>query len=290
MPAAKRLHLENWQPYVASNDQTVDLPPLLIDVLNDNTLEPDQIDIPKIGQDPKHFGEYFHQRLLLVTKPMVPVLYIADATELNENTSKEAAEVICKYFLALNKDILTVVELKRLVRYADNSSPVAVAVAEEILGLLKQHGALFKNDPVSRFGFSDDPYLVVRKLQRGMYALPPEESRHQGRIEEGYEPRELMYLDVYVRLLDPNNSASTDVNAFKEVLRTDRQTSAPSQACSSPAASVLSLKWKFLDLGLIYRFKDTMDHTHYLPLCPSAQKALLTMYMSFDIPENVKNG
>ena len=43
------------------------------------------------------------------------MLYIADAVDLNVETSAKASEVICRYFLALNKDILTATELKLLV-------------------------------------------------------------------------------------------------------------------------------------------------------------------------------
>jgi hypothetical protein len=196
----------------------VDLPPLFIKMLNDNEFAPaprsdfhallndlnagDEIVIPKLGQDPKHFGEYFHERKLLVTEQMLsiwkdivaerehsfkrvlsgpmgvgksylalflvakayaegwPVLYIADAAELDKRTEWEAAEAICKYFLEINKDILTTTELARLVRYAIDDATVAVAAAEAILGVLLQqtsrktlfvvdeHGALFKDNPV----------------------------------------------------------------------------------------------------------------------------------------------
>lgn len=89
------------------------------------------------------------------------MLYIANAAELNLDTSEEAGRVICKYFLALNKDILTAAELKRLVGYVNN--PVEVAITEAILsGLVKQkvrktllvvdeHGALFEKDKLFQF-------------------------------------------------------------------------------------------------------------------------------------------
>ncbi|RHZ64410.1 hypothetical protein Glove_325g29 [Diversispora epigaea] len=54
-----------------------------------------------------------------------------------------------------------------------------------------------------------------------------------------------------------------------------------------PSKPIVQFEWKFLDLGLIYRYEEGI--THYLPLCPPAQKALLKMYMSFDLPENIKN-
>lgn len=44
--------------------------------------------------------------------------------------------------------------------------------------------------------------------------------------------------------------------------------------------------WKFLDLRLVYRYNERAI-THYLPLCPSARKALLKMYTSFGLPETI---
>ncbi|CAI2168627.1 18817_t:CDS:2 [Funneliformis geosporum] len=86
------------------------------------------------------------------------MLYIADAAGLNVKTSKRAEKVICRYFLALNKDILTAAELKEIVQH-DSSVEVEVAVAEAILHLIKladhkalliidEHDILFEKDPV----------------------------------------------------------------------------------------------------------------------------------------------
>src|SRR4051794_1884294 len=88
------------------------------------------------------------------------ILYIADAADLDVETSLKAGEVICRYFLALNKDILTATELKTLVKHVDaDQSRAEVFVAEEILDMLKisgrktllivdEHGALFEKNPV----------------------------------------------------------------------------------------------------------------------------------------------
>ncbi|RUP47923.1 hypothetical protein BC936DRAFT_145170 [Jimgerdemannia flammicorona] len=87
-----------------------------------------------------------------------PLLYISDAAALDQPTGSKSSEEICKRFLALNKDILTAVELQRLVKYTD-TNPVVDACAGEIMsGLLKQrdhktllvvdeHGALFNVEP-----------------------------------------------------------------------------------------------------------------------------------------------
>jgi len=49
----------------------------------------------------------------------------------------------------------------------------------------------------------------------------------------------------------------------------------------------VQFEWKFLNLGLIYQYKKKI--THYLPLCLSAQKALLKLYMLFSLSESIKN-
>jgi hypothetical protein len=89
------------------------------------------------------------------------VLYIADASDLDTETSVHAGVVICEYFFALNKDILTVTDLENIVQLVDyRFNEVEVVVAESIFKLLKtsvlktllivdEHGALFEqNTPV----------------------------------------------------------------------------------------------------------------------------------------------
>ncbi|CAG8471924.1 16523_t:CDS:2 [Funneliformis caledonium] len=68
------------------------------------------------------------------------ILYITDAAELDVNTLEKAGKVICKYFLTLNRDILTGNELKMLVKNITFSfKKNFIIVAEIILGeLLKQ--------------------------------------------------------------------------------------------------------------------------------------------------------
>ncbi|CAG8483645.1 17138_t:CDS:2 [Acaulospora morrowiae] len=124
-------------------------------------------------------------------------------------------------------------------------------------------------------------------------------------------PRELMHLVKYVQDLDPN---TTDVCDFQKVLkrfekdRVDRILVISQNYYNSlyknekiryydsltsmflPSKSIVHFEWKFLDLGLIYRYMGPQDmDVHYFPLCPSARKALLKVYMSFDLPENIKH-
>ncbi|KAI7819292.1 hypothetical protein BC939DRAFT_460337 [Gamsiella multidivaricata] len=87
------------------------------------------------------------------------VLYVSDASRLNQDTAERASIEICKRFLAINKDILTAAELKEMVTYEDRSTPLVVSIAGTILGSLLQrrerkslyiideHGALFASDP-----------------------------------------------------------------------------------------------------------------------------------------------
>ncbi|CAI2179629.1 19057_t:CDS:2, partial [Funneliformis geosporum] len=296
-----------------------------------------------------------------------PILYIADASDLNVESSKKAGEVICRYFLALNKDILTATELKRIVRNVnDSSAEVEVIIAEEILDLIKladrkallivdEHGILFEKDPVPlrihllsplmNLNFWGEHYKFARVIFTGtaharyerecmkngqyefwvIYVGPLQSNvfdillqlhpvlRIQGIKEEAKKitncvPRELIYLVEYIKNL---NITITNVNCFRQVLkkfeieRVDKilviaqkyyndlpktEKTRYYDALTSmflPSKPIVQFEWKFLDLGLIYRYKEGI--THYLPLCPSAQKALLKMYMSFDLSENIKN-
>ncbi|RHZ82057.1 hypothetical protein Glove_114g216 [Diversispora epigaea] len=297
-----------------------------------------------------------------------PVLYIADASDLNVESSETAGEVICEYFLALNKDILTAAELKKIVRYARDRNPqqVMVTVAERILGLIKstdrkallivdEHGILFEKDPVPlrihllsplmNLNFWGEHYKFARVIFTGtaharfereymkngqyefwvIYVGPLQSNvfdillqlhpvlRIQGIKEEAKKvtncvPRELIYLVEYLKKF---NITAINVNWFQQVLedfeneRVDMILTIAQKyynelpktektryydALTSmflPSRPVVQFEWKFLDLGLVYRYKEGI--THYLPLCPPAQKALLKMYMSFDLPENIKN-
>ncbi|CAG8625059.1 1541_t:CDS:2, partial [Ambispora leptoticha] len=297
-----------------------------------------------------------------------PVLYIADASDLNVESSETAGAVICEYFLALNKDILTAAELKKIVQFASDRNPqqVMVTVAEGILGLIKladrkallivdEHGILFEKDPVPlrihllsplmNLNFWGEHYKFARVIFTGtaharyereymkngqyefwvIYVGPLQSNvfdillqlhpvlRIQGIKEEAKKvtncvPRELIYLVEHIKKL---NITITNVNCFQQVLKkfeiewVDKILAIAQKyyndlpktektryydALTSmflPSKPVVQFEWRFLDLGLIYRYKEGI--THYLPLCPSAQKALLKMYMSFDLPENIKN-
>lgn len=68
-----------------------------------------------------------------------PLLYISDASQLAKDTSSARAEQICLRFLALNKDKLTVNDLKSLVLgHKSDSVEVLVYAATSIIGKLLQ--------------------------------------------------------------------------------------------------------------------------------------------------------
>ncbi|CAG8596717.1 4921_t:CDS:2, partial [Funneliformis mosseae] len=88
------------------------------------------------------------------------ILYIADAAELDVDTPEKAGKVICEYFLALNRDIVTGDGLEMLVENVTFSSEKDfIIVAEIILGelpkqverktlfVIDEHGVLFEEDP-----------------------------------------------------------------------------------------------------------------------------------------------
>ncbi|CAG8578407.1 1616_t:CDS:2, partial [Acaulospora morrowiae] len=424
-PIKKRL-IEQWKSYTASDSHSVELPSVIIDMLESNEFVPDlrmnfktafqnlhvgqSITLPHLDQEPKHFAKGYQGRTLLVTGQMIdiwdmlsadsdhsikrvlsgpmgvgksyisyflaskayaeewPVLYIADASELNVESTEIAAAVICRYFLTLNKDILTAAELKKIVRFASNRNlqQVMITVAEEILDLIKlanrktllivdEHGILFEKEPVPlrihllnplmNLNFWGEHYKFARVIFTGtaharyekeimkndqyefwvIYVGPLQSNvfdillqlhpvlRIQGIKEEAKKitncvPRVLMYLVEYIKQL---NITITDVNCFQQVLKNFENERVDNilliaqnyyndlpktektrhyDALTSmflPSKSVVEFERNFLDLGLIYRYKEGI--THYLPLCPSAQKALLKMYMSLDLPENIKN-
>ena len=88
-PTRKSRLEESWQYYIAADGQSVALHPLLANMLNNNEFAPeprvnfqalrndlnagDEIVIPNLGQVPKHFGQYFHKRRVLVTEQMLSI-------------------------------------------------------------------------------------------------------------------------------------------------------------------------------------------------------------------------
>lgn len=361
------------------------------------------INLPHLGQDPKHLAENYQKRTLLVTTQMINIweelstdsihsvkrvlsgpmgvgksyisyflaskayaegwiiLYIADASDLNVETSFMAGKVICKFFLALNRDILTATNLEKIVP-ADNTKNIEIFIAENILEFLKmsdsktlfivdEHGALFENVPSTperlpvlnafmSLNYWGESYKNARVIFTGT-AHAKYEKKH---VSNGTKQKSVIYVgplqeDVFDLLLDMHEVMKeqdikvevkkvtncvprealhliefikTKGNSFQQALKEfedsrvdemfritreyyngletdDRSIYQKSLTCMFlPSMPAKEFDWKFLDLGLIYRYKKGAV-IRYLPLCPTAQKALLKMYMSFDIPENIKN-
>ncbi|CAG8732209.1 142_t:CDS:2, partial [Gigaspora margarita] len=226
------------------------------------------------------------------------ILYIADASELNVDNSDRAWEVICMYFLAQNKDILTATELEMIVRNVKHPS-----VGVEFLG--KHHKVV----RVIFTGISHARYeMEYMKNGQSEFWMIYVGIKEEAKKFTNCVPRELMYLTEHIKKL---NITITNVNGFRQVLeqfeieRVDKiltitqtyynglpqnQKTRYYDTLTSMFLSskpVVQFDWEFLDLGLIYRYKEGV--THYFPLCQTAQKALLKTYMAFDLPENIKN-
>ncbi|RUS34197.1 hypothetical protein BC938DRAFT_481975 [Jimgerdemannia flammicorona] len=298
-----------------------------------------------------------------------PMLYIADATKIDQPTEEISSIAICKRFLSINKDILTAAELKQLVQHEDKSKPLVVSIAATIfcdllqqisrktLLVVDEHGVLFISDPPTpqrlpvliplmsltywaesaagaRVVLTGTAHAKFEKkyLRDGMqdwieFAGPLTDDifdkllglhtflgsttiiKEEVKKVTNCVPRELIQLDAFIN----SDLAFTNVNSFKDIvsefeneriekfqgiaqnyfinlpdIEKNRYRSALGRMFL-PSGTRVAFEWKFLDLGLVYRFKDPLKHTHYLPLCPSAQKALLNMYLTFDLPQIVIN-
>ncbi|RHZ77025.1 hypothetical protein Glove_186g164 [Diversispora epigaea] len=284
------------------------------------------------------------------------ILYIADASDLDAETSVKASKMICMYFLALNKDILIATNLKWIVRHADYlSDKVETQLKLRKIGV--ESSALFEKDPpvfkrlpvlspLMNLNYWGEHYKFSRVIFTGIA-----HAKYEGElIKKGYKQKCMIFVgpiqsDIFDELLQlhsvlkkPNikkevkkvtncvtrellrlvefiNSLKITIineSHFQQVLkkfendRVDKilllaqqyynvlQTNERIRYYESltsmflPNRLTVQFDWKFLDLGLIYRYKKE-GIIHCLPLYPSAQKALLKMYTLFDLPENVKN-
>ncbi|KAK3821776.1 MAG: hypothetical protein J3Q66DRAFT_334266 [Benniella sp.] len=212
----KLQRVSDWVEYDAK-DGSIDLPPVLISMLDNGEFTPaprnefkqllgdmkvgQEITLPSIGQQPKHYGEGYQELSFLITEQMLEMwhllssdssrpirrvlsgpmgvgksylalflaakayaegwllLYVSDANVLAlEDTAMIAAE-ICKRFLDLNKDILTVDDLRKMTFGHLTGDGALIRAATVILHTLLQqrrtktllvideHGALFEQNP-----------------------------------------------------------------------------------------------------------------------------------------------
>ncbi|KAF9351124.1 hypothetical protein BGX26_010794 [Mortierella sp. AD094] len=154
-----------------------------------------------------------------------PILYIADAGKLDTKTEEKSAMQVIKYFLALNKDILTAADLGRLVRdyngKYDISTDAASVIFEELLKwdretllIVDEHGKLFRNDPpvpekflslnpLSAFSWWSDEYKGSRVIFTGTAHAKYEMTY----LEENYRPASVIFVgplseDIFSKLLE----------------------------------------------------------------------------------------
>lgn len=121
-------------------------------------------------------------------------------------------------------------------------------------------------------------------------------------------PRELIYFSEYVKDLAPDDE-KIDIllklfrnhrhDAFLEVARNylrtldygtrmDYRRSLSNMFLRSSDIKInVSFDWKFLDTGLVYRFKGQYNRVMFRPLCPAALDALLDVYCTFPLPKDV---
>ncbi|CAG8746551.1 5541_t:CDS:2, partial [Funneliformis caledonium] len=181
---------KKWNTYIASDGYSVELPPQITDLLCSDEYVPearakfantlrdlkagDLIEMPNLGQTPKYFAQCYQGKKFLVINQIIELweTFSKDQphsikrvlsgpkgmAKLDLNTDEESSKVIAKYFLAINKDLLTAAELGKLVE-AIRTDDFAVPFVEAIWNMLQQkyrktffladeHGALFSNEPV----------------------------------------------------------------------------------------------------------------------------------------------
>ncbi|CAG8651215.1 1173_t:CDS:2, partial [Funneliformis mosseae] len=314
-PIKKRQIEQGWKSYIASNGHSVELPPQIIDMLESDKFVSDprttfrtafqnihvgqSITLPHLGQELKHFAEGYQGRTLLITGQMIDIwdklsadndysikrvlsgpmgmsksyisyflaskayakewsiLYIADASDLNVESSKKAGDKI---------EVTIAEEILDLIKLADHKA----------LLIVNEHGESFKFARVILMGTAHARY--EREYMKKV-APRSEDIRHQRRGKKVLKKFEIERVDKILVITQKyyNSLTKTEKTHYYNALT----------SMFLPSKPIVQFEWKFLDLGLIYQYKEGI--THYLPLCPSAQKALLKMYMLFDLPENIKN-
>ncbi|KAF9999312.1 hypothetical protein BGZ65_005315 [Modicella reniformis] len=292
-----------------------------------------------------------------------PLLYLADAEELDKSMEDEVAMFVVGIFLAQNKDILTAAELESLVRDYDGTHKLPLYGISVILGkILKQterktllvvdeHRKLFRNKP-----YVPDKFKSLKPLAD--FHVWPEDrigahviftgtahAKYELEIlEDSYKQRSLVFVGplseaVFLQLM----ATYPDLNqpACREAVRTITNCvprelvqlskfigqSPPAEAirqyeslrikqflqvaevyyrsldveyyrtkffkalieCFLGGTMNTDFQWNFLDLGMVYRRKRPGDNfpTFYM-LCPPAQKALLELFKSMPLPEELR--
>ncbi|KAF9897688.1 hypothetical protein BX616_005144, partial [Lobosporangium transversale] len=179
----KRRRLSEVRPHYTHHDgKQVSLPRFPVDMLKDTSNLPeqpsafshflqvkagDQIMARSLGQLPKCFAEGIYGTAKAYAHRWT-VLYIPDAKDLQGcETVKDAATIICQRFIALNKDILTVEQIAKMIDFEDTTKSLVVSTARYILRNLLQQSqrkALFVIDRHEALFPDDDKASVTNKL------------------------------------------------------------------------------------------------------------------------------
>ncbi|GBC08180.1 hypothetical protein RclHR1_07950007 [Rhizophagus clarus] len=275
------------------------------------------------------------------------LLYIADAAILDQPTMVKSSDEICKHFLALNKDILTVADLELLIEnVTESNDPVTVTCVSNIftnmlqqekrktLLVVDEHGVLFDIDPptpdrlpnlvpLKRLTFWEGKkqghYIeYIGPLTEDVFEKLLESHSFLKRVNVAQKvkkitncvPRELIYFNGHIKSSDTYISDSNideSLESFRENRRDEFLKCARNYVETLNAASEtdyrrnlsnmflkssviynsVSFDWKFLDTGLVYRFKNEHNYVMCKPLCPAALDALLDIYRTFPIPRDV---
>lgn len=298
------------------------------------------------------------------------LLYIADAAKLDQPSVMKSSDEICKRFLALNKDILTVADLELLMENVTESSDlVTVHCASNIftnmlqqekrktLLVVDEHGVLFDVDPpvpdrlynlvpLKRLTFWGGEKAGARVILTGTAHAKFERKYLTNGMQNYIEyigplpeyvfdklleshsflkrvnvaqkvkkitnciPRELIYFNRHIKSGDTYISESNideSIESFREHRRDEflkcarnyvetldadsktdyRRNLSNMFLKSSDIYSTVSFDWKFLDTGLVYRFKNEYNYVMCKPVCPAALDALLDIYRTFPIPRDI---
>ncbi|KAF8455103.1 hypothetical protein BGX38DRAFT_1258218 [Terfezia claveryi] len=124
-------------------------------------------------------------------------------------------------------------------------------------------------------------------------------------------PRELIYLDKYVSkspgVYIPDNEVDDSIRRFRASRRNEflkmatnytdtlsdlsfmnyRKALSVMFLRQSDISNLVDFDWKFMDTGLVYRFKEDYNSVIFKPLCPAALDALLGVYKALPLPSDI---
>ncbi|CAG8728893.1 11013_t:CDS:2, partial [Funneliformis caledonium] len=157
------------------------------------------------------------------------ILYITDVSDLNVESSKKAGDVICRFFLILNKDILTVTNLKQIIQHIDyDSKEIEVTIAKEILNLIKladrkallivdEHVILFEKDPVSISDFTSHNSKLSTNIRQAFEPMSAQADSQKRFIITRNGIRMSEFRIIYIRSSPSISNHTRKVREFSDV-------------------------------------------------------------------------